>query len=125
MPIHCVDGDISDREVASWDIALAPVRVALTCEEVRAVFEGPCLARGIAILRLNRAQFEKLFPTRARSKQAYNLARFARRIGGDKARQRLAYAKWHELRAAAAFDDEDAQIDAAIAWKMGFRGGRG
>lgn len=122
MPIHCVDGEITNAELSSWEVVLPPTRIALRCDEVRAVFVGKPLARGIALLGLNRAQFAKLFPGRAQRKGACNLLRFARRICGEEARRVLAGASWHQLRAAAAHEGDDAQIGAAVAWTLGLRG---
>ena len=62
MPVQCIDGEISDREIASWDVAHLHTAVALTCEEVRAAFVGRPLARGIALARFNRVQLERLSP---------------------------------------------------------------
>lgn len=120
MPVHCIDGDITDLELALWEVALPPTRIALRCEEVRAVFVGQPLARGIALLGLTRAQFKKLFPERSRQKNAYNLIRFASRIRGEEARRVLAAASWHQLRAAADHEGDEAQIRAALLWMMGF-----
>lgn len=121
MPIHCIDGEISNAELSSWEVILPPVRIALTVDQARAVFQGKPLSRGLAIARLTRAQFDKLFPRRAQRKSAYNLLRFARRIQGEEARRVLARASWHQLRAAAAHEGDDAQIRAALAWTLGIR----
>ena len=86
---------------------------------MRAVFEGPPLARGIAILALTPAQFDKLFPERPRRTNALALRRWAARIRGERARTVLAGASWHQLRAAAAHDDDDSQIAGAMAYVMG------
>lgn len=121
MTIRCADGIITDGEIASWDRALPPVGVPLTCDEVRALFVGKPLARGIALLRLNRVQWAKLFPEPAKRKAAYHLARFASRITSARARELLANASWHQLRAAAAHEGEDAQITAVMRWILGAR----
>lgn len=121
MTIHCVDGEIADFELATWNVSLPPVRIALRCEQVRAVFVGRPLAKGIALLDLSRAQLEKLFPDRARRTNADNLMRFARRISGQEARRVLVQATWHQLRAAARYSEEEAQIQAALAWALGIR----
>ena len=124
MPILCVDGEISDLEMLSWNILPLRTSVALTCDEIRAAFVGKPLARGLALLRFNRAQLARLFPGRSQRKAAYHLTRFARRIQGERARATLANASWHQLRAAAVHTDEDAQIGAAVTWIMGIRGRR-
>lgn len=124
MPIRCTDGEIPDREIASWNVTLPQTAVALTCEEVRGVFVGRPLARGIALQRLTPVQIERLFPGRSQRKGAHHLLRFARRIQGEEARAKLANASWHQLRAAAAHDTDDAQIGAAVLWIMGIRGPR-
>ncbi len=121
MTIRCADGTITDVEIASWDRALPPAGVPLTCEEVRALFVGKPLARGIALLRLNRVQWAKLFPEPTKRKAAYHLARFARRISGERAREALANASWHQLRAAATRVGDEAQIEAAMLWIFGAR----
>jgi hypothetical protein len=121
MPIQCFDGEITDAELSSWEVVLPPTRIALSCAQVRAVFQGKPLARGIALLGLNWAQFDKLFPGRTQRKNAYNLRRFAQRIHGAEARRALASASWHQLRAAAAHDGDDAQIGAVLLWIMGVR----
>jgi hypothetical protein len=121
MPINCVDGEVTDLELAIWEVTCPPTRIALRCDEVRAVFVGTPLARGIALLGLTRAQLWKLFPTKSRRKNAWTLLSWARRISGNDARRLLSGASWHQLRAAAAHDDEDAQIWAAVAWKLGIR----
>jgi len=121
MPINCVDGEITDAELSSWAVALPPTRIALRCDDVRAAFVGTPLARGVALLGLTQAQFDKLFPARSQRKNACTLLRWAKRIRTPEARRILAGASWHQLRAAAAHDGEDAQIHAAIAWRMGIR----
>jgi hypothetical protein len=122
MPINCVDGEVTDDEMAHWGVALPPIRIALRCEEVRAVFEGSPLARGIALQGLTRAQFEKLFPDKSRRKNPWNLLKWSKRIRGEEARRVLAGASWRQLRAAAAHEEENAQIHAALAWTLGLRG---
>lgn len=122
MPINCVDGEVTDAELAVWGVDLPPVRIALRCDEVRAVFTGAPLARGIALQGLTRAQFKKLFPDKSRRKNPWNLIKWAKRIRGEEARRVLAAASWRQLRAAAAHEDEDAQIHAALAWTLGLRG---
>ncbi len=119
MPILCVDGQITDEELNHWEVAPLRTRIALRCEEVRAVFEGSALARGIAMLGLNSAQFDKLFPQRSRRKNACTLRRWAARIQGERARTALAHASWYQLRAAAAHDAEEAQIGAALEYALG------
>jgi len=47
------------------------------------------------------------------------LRRWAARIRGERARTVLADASWHQLRAAAAHEDEEAQIAGAMAYVMG------
>lgn len=121
MPIHCTDGEISNTELSSWEVSLPPMCIALRQDQVRAVFQGKPLSRGIAILGLNRAQFDKLFRGKGQRKAAYNLLRFARRIQGEEARRVLAGASWHQLRAAAAYEGDDAQIRAAMVWTLGIR----
>jgi hypothetical protein len=98
---------------------LPPTRIALRCEEVRAAFVGTPLKRGIALLGLTRAQFDKLFPRRSQRKHACTLLRWAKRIQGEEARRVLAAASWHQLRAAVVHEGEEAQIRTAIAWRMG------
>lgn len=71
MPILCVDGEITDLEMVSWNILPLRTSVALTCDEVRAAFVGKPLARGVALLRFNRAQLARLFPGRSQRKAAY------------------------------------------------------
>lgn len=122
MPILCVDGEIADLEITMWEVCLPSASVALTCDEVRAVFVGKPLARAIALTRLNKVQLERLFPGRPQRKAAHNLIRFARRIRTENARKVLQNASWHQLRAAAAHEGEDAQIHAALQWIMGIRG---
>ena len=124
MPIQCVDGEITDSEIASWNVTLPRTTLPLTCVEVREVFVGRPLARGIALQRLTPAQIERLFPGRSQRKGAHHLLRFARRIKGEEARAKLANASWHQLRAAAVHDTDDAQINAALLWIMGIRGQR-
>ncbi|MEZ4301922.1 MAG: hypothetical protein R3B70_43720 [Polyangiaceae bacterium] len=114
-----MDGEITDAELSLWEVSLPPARIAMHCEDVRAVFVGTPLGRGIALLGLTRAQFLKLFPTKARRKNPWNLMAWARRIRGDEARRVLAAASWHQLRAAATHDEEEAQIRAAVAWRLG------
>ena len=121
MPVQCIDGEIPDRELASWNVPHLDTAVALTCDEVRAAFVGRPLARGIALARFNRVQMERLFPGRPQRKGACHLARFARSIRGEEARTKLANASWHQLRAAAVHDTDDAQIHAAVLWIMGIR----
>lgn len=121
MPILCVDGEITDLEMLSWNILPLRTSVALTCDEVRAAFVGKPLARGVALLRFNRAQLARLFPGRSQRKAAYHLTRFARRIQGEEPRKLLAAASWHQLRAAARFEDDEGQIRAVIAWRLGLR----
>jgi len=121
MPINCVDGEVTDAELALWGVDLPPTRIALRCEEVRAVFTGSLLARGIALQGLTRAQFRKLFPDKARRKNPWNLIRWSKRIRGEEARRVLAAASWRQLRAAAAHDGDEAQICAALAWTLGIR----
>lgn len=122
MPILCVDGEITDLEITMWEVCLPPTRVALTCDEVRAVFVGKPLSKAIALEGLTRVQLERLFPGRGQRKAAYNLIRFAKRIRTERARTVLQNASWHQLRAAAAHEDEEAQIQAAVMWIMGIRG---
>jgi hypothetical protein len=119
MPIFCVDGQVDDEDLALWEAPTLWTRVALERAQVCAVFEGPPLARGIAMLALTPAQFDKLFPEQPRRKNALALRRWAARIRGERARTVLAGASWHQLRAAAAHDDEDAQIAGALAYVMG------
>lgn len=122
MPINCVDGEVTDGELALWGVSLPPTRIALTCDEVRAVFTGTPLSRGIALQGLTRAQLWKLFPDKSRRKNPWNLLKWAKKIQGAEARRVLAAASWRQLRAAAVFDTEDAQICGAIAWTLGLRG---
>lgn len=119
MPINCVDGEITDAELSLWEMTLPLTRIALRCDEVRAVFVGSPLARGLAMLALSRAQFDKLFPVQPRRKNACALRRWARKIQGEEARRVLSAASWHQLRVAAMHDDGQAQIRAAVAWRMG------
>ncbi|MFO0591874.1 MAG: hypothetical protein U0441_30280 [Polyangiaceae bacterium] len=125
VPSHRTDGESPEREIASWNVTLPPTAVALTCDEVRGVFVGRPLARGIALQRLTPVQIERLFPGRSQRKGAHHLLRFARRIQGEEARAKLANASWHQLRAAAAHDTDDAQIHAAVLSIMGIRGPAG
>ncbi|MBK8254967.1 MAG: hypothetical protein IPK82_20205 [Polyangiaceae bacterium] len=119
MPVRCLDGDIADDTLARWRVANVHTRIALTCEQVRAVFEGSALSRGIALLTLSRAQFHKLFPTESARKNPLTLRRWAARISGATARKALMGASWHQLRAAAAQQGDDAQIGAAIERVLG------
>jgi hypothetical protein len=119
MPIRCVDGQIPDAELSRWEVPPLDERVALRCEQVRAVFEGSTLARGIALSELTRAQFDKLFAQRSRRKNACTLRRWAQRIRGARARAALLHASWEQVRAAAAHEEEQAQIDAAVAYALG------
>lgn len=119
MPISCLDGDISDDQLDDWQAGALDVRVELTRAQVRAVFCGPCLSRGIALLGMNIAQLVKLYPSRARRKVARRLRFFATRLCGARVRAVLASATWHQLRAAARHDTEDAQIRAAIVEAVG------
>ncbi|MEZ4308137.1 MAG: hypothetical protein R3F14_08840 [Polyangiaceae bacterium] len=91
----------------------------LTREQARSVFCGSCLARGVAMLGLTAGQMLKLFPNASRRKNASKLRAWATRIAGAKARAVLASASWHQIRAAAAFDDEEAQIRAAVSYALG------
>ncbi|MBK8255664.1 MAG: hypothetical protein IPK82_23740 [Polyangiaceae bacterium] len=121
MPVRCLDGDITDETLAQWRVANVHTRIALTCEQVRAVFEGSALSRGIALLTLSRAQFHKLFPTESARKNPLTLRRWAARISGERARRALMGASWHQLRAAAAHKGDEAQIGAAVEYLFGVR----
>ena len=121
MAISCVDGEIGDFELATWEAAPLQTRVALTCAQVRAVFLGSPLARGIALLELRQAQIVKLFPTTSKKKNALSLRRWAARLSSERVRVALASATWHQIRVAARHDDEEAQIGAAIAHALGIR----
>jgi hypothetical protein len=124
MSILCIDGEISDDELHVWNVAPFDVSVELTCSQVRAVFRGPCLARGVALLGLTPAQFSRLFPDKTQRRYAARLRRCAKRVRGERARDVLAAASWNELHAAAAHDDEDAQIRAAFACALRCRSRR-
>lgn len=119
MPVLCTDGEISDTELDAWDAGPLDVRVQLTRAQVRAVLIGPCLARGIALLGLTAGQCFKLFPSPTRRKNAQKLRCWAGRLASERVRTVLASATWHQLRAAALHDDENAQIRAAIAHTIG------
>ncbi len=118
MSIVCLDGVVTDKELADWHAEPVDVSLQLTCEQVRAVFQGPCLARGTALEALTETQILKLFPNLTRRKNAWKLRMWAVRIQGPRARRVLASASWHQLREAARFDEEEAQIRAAIAYAV-------
>ncbi|MEZ4301923.1 MAG: hypothetical protein R3B70_43725 [Polyangiaceae bacterium] len=119
MPLVCLDGEISDYDLHLWGAAPLDGSVQLARDQVRAVFCGSCLARGVAMLGLTSVQMLRLFPSASRRKNASKLRAWAVRISGPKARAVLASASWHQIRAAAAFEDEDAQIRAAVAYALG------
>src|SRR5262249_44473718 len=112
----CIDGPIHDDELTLWGAAPLDVSVALTCSHVRAAFWGPCLARGIALLDFSPVQLVRLFPQRKQRDTARRLRCIATRVRGERARTVLAYLSWNELQAAALHDDEEAQIQAALAY---------
>lgn len=118
MSIICLDAIITDKELADWRAGPLDASLQLTREQVRAVFQGTCLARGAALEILTEAQFLKLFPNPTKRKNAWKLRAWAARIWGPRARRVLASASWHQLCSAARFDEEDAQIRAAIAYTV-------
>ena len=118
MAIVCLDGIITDKELADWRAGPLDVSVQLTREQVRAVLHGPCLARGAALDALTDAQILKLFPNWTRRKNALTMRIWATRIWGPRARRVLATASWHQLCAAARFDQEEEQIRAAVAYTV-------
>src|SRR5262249_55565853 len=118
MTILCNDGDITDDDVNDWDAGPLHLRVALTRAQVRAMFVGTCLARGVAMLELSPPQLARLFPELARRRHARTLRRWAERLHSPRVRAVLATASWHQLRAAAAHTGEEAQIRAAFAHSL-------
>lgn len=119
MSVVCLDGVISDEDLRAWRAGRLSISVQLTCAQVRAVLCGPCLARGVALWGLTATQILKLFPGRSQRKNAYKLRTWAGRISGRRARRVLAAASWHQIRAAAQHQDEEAQIRAAVAYSIG------
>ena len=118
MSVVCLDGVISEDDLRAWRAGQLSASVQLTYAQVRAVFCGPCLARGVALRGLTATQILKLFPARSRRKNAYKLRTWAGRISGRRARRVLAAASWHQIRAAAQHQEEEAQIRAAIAYSV-------
>ena len=104
----------------SWGIwaERSVVRALELDPESSSKFCGPCLARGVALRGLTATQILKLFPARSRRKNAYKLRTWAGRISGRRARRVLAAASWHQIRAAAQHQEEEAQIRAAIAYSV-------
>ena len=124
MPIVCVDGEISDDDLEAWRVGPLEARLQLTCAQVRAIFCGPCLARGLALQTLTGPQFLKLFRTKNQRNVARRLMGFAARLSSERVRAVLASATWHQLRAASKHTDETAQIRAAVAqavWRPGVK----
>lgn len=119
MPVRCLDGEVTDLELAEWNATVVRERVPLTREQVVSVFVGTPLSRGLAMCALTRSQFVKLFPTRSVQKNALTLRRWALKIQTPKAQKALLHATWRQLRAAAMHDKEDAQIGAAIEHALG------
>lgn len=112
MTIRCTDGDYPSEVATS---------VATTVEHVRACFEGSSLSRADAIARLSPVQVEKLFP--ASLVHARNLRRIGKRIRADKVRSVLHDQPFNVLAAAAAHEDPEEQLQAAMRARAGFRKG--
>lgn len=115
MPVVCSDGVISDAELREWNVRPLRTHVQLARAEVCAVFTGPCLARGVALLHLSLKEMFYLFPSPNARKAARRLRCWAKRLHSVRVRAALAYATWHQLRAAAAHQDDESQIRAAVA----------